>query len=250
VLILAEVLGDMGGPLHELALPDDAVGGGIIQLDTASESAIWAQPGYSGSPVIVSGDAGDEVIGILAVTGGGGPARDIYAIPVSELARAWPDVVGRLTIPACPYRGLGAFTADDGDVFVGREDQVARLRDMVCIKPLVVVTGPSGVGKSSLVNAGLIPMLRNQGWVTGAFRPGAMPVDALARALVGAQKAGQAADGTGGWQVDGAYPVRGPRPPTSGGQSAPPGPGRSDHRRRRSPIRAGPARYGYRAAAV
>ncbi len=34
-----------------------------------------------------------------------GGARDAYAIPVPELARAWPDVVGRLIIPPCSYRG-------------------------------------------------------------------------------------------------------------------------------------------------
>ena len=168
-----------------------AVGGGVIQLDTGSESAIRAQPGYSGSPVIVTGDAGDAVLGMLAVASGDGGARDAYAIPVAELARAWPDVVGRLTIPVCPYRGLGAFTADDAAVFVGREDEVGRLREMVRRQPLVVVTGPSGVGKSSLVNAGLIPLLRDEGWAAGSFRPGGMPVHALARALAAVQAPGR-----------------------------------------------------------
>ena len=168
-----------------------AVGGGVIQLDTSSESAIRAQPGYSGSPVIVTGDTGDAVLGMLAVASGDGGARDAYAIPVAELARAWPDVVGRLAVPVCPYRGLGAFTADDAAVFVGREEEVGRLREMVRRQPLVVVTGPSGVGKSSLVNAGLIPLLREQGWAAGSFRPGGMPVHALARALAGIQAPGR-----------------------------------------------------------
>ena len=73
----------------------------------------------------MTGDAEDVVLGMLAVASRDGGARDAYAIPVSELARAWPDVVGRLTIPVCPYRGLGAFTADDADVFVGREERSA-----------------------------------------------------------------------------------------------------------------------------
>jgi len=157
------------------------VGGGVIQLDTDRESAIWAQPGYSGSPVIVADDAGDAVLGMLAVASGDGGARDAYAIPVSELARVWPEVLGLLTVPACPYRGLDAFTADDAAVFVGREEEVTRLHDMVGKQALVVVTGPSGVGKSSLVNAGLIPLMR--GWATGSFRPGGVPVHAMARAL-------------------------------------------------------------------
>ncbi len=181
----------VNGAWSELRLRG-AVGGGIIQLDTGSESAIRAQPGYSGSPVVVVGEAGDDVVlGMLAVASGDAATRDAYAIPVSELARAWPDVMGRLTIPVCPYRGLGAFTADDAAMFVGREDDIGRLREMVQMQPLVVVTGPSGVGKSSLVNAGLIPPLREQGWATGSFRPGGMPIDALARALAGLQAPGR-----------------------------------------------------------
>ena len=180
----------VNGAWSELRLRG-AVGGGVIQLDTGGESAIRAQPGYSGSPVIVTGDTGDAVLGMLAVASSDGGARDAYAIPVAELARAWPEVVGRLTIPPCPYRGLGAFTAEDAAMFVGREDEIVRLREMVRWQPLVVVTGPSGVGKSSLVNAGLIPLLREQGWAAGSFRPGGRPVHALARALAAVQAPGR-----------------------------------------------------------
>jgi WD40 repeat protein len=159
------------------------VGGGVIQLDATSESAFRAQPGYSGSPVIAADGAGTDVVVAMLAAAGGDGAGDAYAIPVAELARAWPDVMGWLTVPACPYRGLGPFTANDADVFVGREDDIARLSDMVRSRALIVVTGPSGVGKSSLVSAGLIPRLEKQGWAAGAFRPAGMPVEALARAL-------------------------------------------------------------------
>ena len=163
-----------------------AVGGGVIQLDTASESAIRAQPGYSGSPVIITG-AGDEVVGMLAIASRAAEAGDAYAITVGELARAWPEVIGRLTVPPCPYRGLEGFTAADAGVFFGRDDEIARLAEMVRVQPLVLVTGPSGVGKSSLVNAGLLPLLRGQGWAAGSFRPGGLPLEALARAMAAVQ---------------------------------------------------------------
>jgi hypothetical protein len=124
---------------------------------------------------------------MLAVSScGEGGGRDAYAIPVARLTDAWPDVLGALTLPECPYRGLGAYTADDAEagVFVGREEEVGQLREMVRKQPLVVVTGPSGVGKSSLVNAGLVPNLHDEGWLASIVRPGGMPFDALAEVLL------------------------------------------------------------------
>ena len=66
---------------------------------------------------------------------------------------------------ACPYRGLDGYGAQDAAVFVGRErlcaQLVGRLADVGT--GVVVVTGASGSGKSSLVRAGLIPSLRSGG---------------------------------------------------------------------------------------
>ncbi len=163
-----------------------AVGGGLIQLDSGSESALRTQPGYSGAPVITTDRWGDAVIGMLAVASRDGAAEDAYAVPLSEVAAAWPEVLGHSVLPPCPYRGLQTFTAADAQagVFVGREREVERLRNMVRAQPLVVVTGPSGVGKSSLVAAGLQPALAADGWAVASFRPGAAPYEAVARALL------------------------------------------------------------------
>jgi hypothetical protein len=48
------------------------VSGGGLQLDAAEGSAIQAQPGFSGSPVVVRGASGDMVAGMLVVAGRGG----------------------------------------------------------------------------------------------------------------------------------------------------------------------------------
>jgi WD40 repeat protein len=171
-----------------------SVGGGIIQLDTDSESAIRAQPGYSGSPVVIAdaddATAGDIVVGMLAVASRDVSIRDAYAMPVSRLVSAWPSVLADLTIPPCPYRGLLPFTREDAEagLFVGREEEVNQLHQMVDGHPLVVVLGPSGVGKSSLVTAGLIPTLAGAGWCTTSFRPRGAPFEALAKALLTAEK--------------------------------------------------------------
>ncbi|MGH3771710.1 MAG: trypsin-like peptidase domain-containing protein, partial [Pseudonocardiaceae bacterium] len=160
-----------------------AVGAGMIQLDADSEAAFRAQPGYSGSPAVVAGDAGDGVVGMLAVASRDGDARDAYAIPIAHLVDAWPDVLE--TVPTCPYRGLLPFRASDAQagLFVGREEETVRLRRMVQEHALVVVVGPSGVGKSSLVSAGLLPELGTGEWATAVFRPREMPFFSLAKAL-------------------------------------------------------------------
>ena len=50
---------------------------------------------------------------------------------------------------------------------------------------LTVVIGPSGSGKTSIVFAGLLPRLRQEGgWLTVAFRPGNRPFHDLANGLI------------------------------------------------------------------
>ena len=157
-----------------------------IQLDAASESALRTQPGYSGSPAIISDDGGDTVVGMLTIASLDESTPDAYAIPIQTLVDAWPEVLADRTIPACPYRGLAEFTPADTEagLFVGREVESEQLRSLVDQHPLTVVVGPSGVGKSSLVSAGLIPALAHEGWKTASFRPGHFPFDSLAKALL------------------------------------------------------------------
>ncbi|MFG2547416.1 hypothetical protein ACGFOM_33825 [Streptomyces sp. NPDC048594] len=64
----------------------------------------------------------------------------------------------------CPYRGLAAYRRQDADWFFGRERStralVAQLRAAEDTGGLVMLVGASGAGKSSLLNAGLVPALR------------------------------------------------------------------------------------------
>ena len=84
-----------------------------------------------------------------------------------------------------PYRGLAAFTADDADYFFGRGELTRTLVDRVTAQitaggPLVV-TGPSGSGKSSLLRAGLIATLqRTTDTEVILLTPGPDPVGTLA----------------------------------------------------------------------
>jgi DNA-binding SARP family transcriptional activator/WD40 repeat protein len=60
-----------------------------------------------------------------------------------------------------PYRALAAYGPEDADLFVGRERLVAELAARVLDRRLVAVVGASGSGKSSLVRAGLLPLVRS-----------------------------------------------------------------------------------------
>ena len=61
-----------------------------------------------------------------------------------------------------PWLGLAAYRECDAGLFYGREREAAALHRLVHREPLTVVFGPSGTGKSSLLNAGLFPRLRDE----------------------------------------------------------------------------------------
>ncbi len=78
-----------------------------------------------------------------------------------------------------PYPGLAAYGVDDADHFVGREREVEALANRLVRSPLVTVLGPSGVGKSSFIHAGLVARLGATHRVL-TMRPGRHPMHALA----------------------------------------------------------------------
>lgn len=55
----------------------------------------------------------------------------------------------------CPYVGLAPFEDDHADYFFGRSRDAEKLADNVLHAPITVLFGPSGVGKTSLLNVGL-----------------------------------------------------------------------------------------------
>lgn len=61
---------------------------------------------------------------------------------------------------ACPYVGARAFEEGDRAGYVGREREIELVVNKVLAGRVTVLFGPSGVGKSSLLLAGLIPRIR------------------------------------------------------------------------------------------
>ncbi len=79
-----------------------------------------------------------------------------------------------------PYIGLRSYTTEDRLYYYGRDQVVDDLLEKCQKEPLVIVTGGSGVGKSSLLAAGLVPRLEEMGWeVLPVFTPGRDPLSKL-----------------------------------------------------------------------
>jgi WD40 repeat protein len=81
-----------------------------------------------------------------------------------------------------PYPGLSSFTEKDAAVFFGREREVDELWGRIRSRKLLAVIGPSGVGKTSFVRAGVIAS-RPEGWAAVHATPGSNPALGLAQAL-------------------------------------------------------------------
>jgi WD40 repeat protein/serine/threonine protein kinase len=81
-----------------------------------------------------------------------------------------------------PYLGLAPYAVSDAVRFVGREAEVEGILERLRHRPLQVVVGPSGAGKTSFVHAGVIPRLPRS-WRAVTLRPGAAPLAALASRL-------------------------------------------------------------------
>ncbi|MEU1706323.1 WD40 repeat domain-containing protein [Streptomyces sp. NPDC005706] len=105
------------------------------------------------------------------------PAGDRPAVPAQENRRPPaqdPPVAGGV----CPYRGLAPYRQEDARWFFGRERSteslVAQLRAAERTGGLIMIVGASGAGKSSLLNAGLVPAVRNGALGDGDGRPTAV----------------------------------------------------------------------------
>ena len=92
----------------------------------------------------------------------------------------------------CPYRGLAAFGEADAKYFFGRTNEIRTALSQLETWPLLAVIGPSGVGKSSFVHAGLVPAMRAAGNLrVHVLRPGRVPLHRLASILEDSAATGQ-----------------------------------------------------------
>ncbi|WP_437840428.1 serine/threonine-protein kinase [Sorangium sp. So ce1153] len=109
-----------------------------------------------------------------------------FASAQELLAALAPLLPGRREIhlgaDESPFAGLSSFQEADADRFFGRAQDLAGVVARLRSQPLLALAGASGVGKSSLVRAGVIPALKRsgEGWEALVMRPGREPLAALA----------------------------------------------------------------------
>lgn len=120
-------------------------------------------------------DAGRDIIGSRL--------REI----TNEFARGFVHPPGRP-----PFPGINSFGRQDAAVFFGRDEEVRLIRDLLDARRnvggerLILLVGASGVGKSSILEAGVLPLLEREQahWkVLPTCRPLDAPLSALAKSL-------------------------------------------------------------------
>jgi serine/threonine protein kinase len=102
---------------------------------------------------------------------------------VAKIEEQLPGRHGRqLAEGESPYPGLTAFQEADADRFFGRTRDITRMVARIRELPITGIVGPSGVGKSSFIRAGVGPALKASGepWEVFTLRPGRQPSAALA----------------------------------------------------------------------
>ncbi|MFF2519858.1 trypsin-like peptidase domain-containing protein, partial [Streptomyces sp. NPDC058086] len=136
-------------------LPPTESRGTHLQLTAANDLTT----GFSGGPVV------DEVTGLVIgmlteITAPDDHERGqgiAYVTPTQVLREIWPELTEQ---DVCPYRGLEPFTAEQAQWFEGRKDAVRQvLANLAQQQRVTLLLGPSGSGKSSLIQAGVVPAL-------------------------------------------------------------------------------------------
>jgi WD40 repeat protein/DNA-binding SARP family transcriptional activator len=75
----------------------------------------------------------------------------------------------------CPWPGLEAYDVSDAESFFGRDADVVSAVAQLRARGALVVVGPSGIGKSSFVRAGVVPAMIGNGGHVSVITPGAHP---------------------------------------------------------------------------
>ncbi len=109
-------------------------------------------------------EIGGDVKGLIGDGEFKGIAGDISGGVINQYIitqKSGDEIQAQTLITGSPYLGLRKFEVDDKDKFFGRDNWIIELTDYLKQKNVLLLLGASGSGKSSLVQAGLIPKLKD-----------------------------------------------------------------------------------------
>jgi len=128
---------------------------------------------FSATESISGGMNIGNVSGDLSLRAGG----DIVAGNKTIIQNIFPK--SREKIIKAPYKFLSSYDISDKDIFFGRTKVIRILSEKISRHKIVVINGRSGSGKTSLINAGLIPQLANENYFFVSFKEYSDPVEQL-----------------------------------------------------------------------
>jgi hypothetical protein len=79
--------------------------------------------------------------------------------------------------------GMGFFSSELSLLFYGRTNEIEQLTSQIVQFKFSLLIGISGIGKTSLLNAGVIPKLKKIGWIICVTRPLSDPLENLRRSI-------------------------------------------------------------------
>src|SRR6266849_3539303 len=115
----------------------------------------------------------DSVGGDLSLQAGG----DIVSGNKTIINNIIQRIATELT--TTPYKFLASYEIADRDIFYGRDAVIEELAAQIGRHKVLLINGASGAGKSSLVNAGLIPRVADNGYTFVSFREYSDPLAQL-----------------------------------------------------------------------
>ena len=124
------------------------------ELSIGNDDAI--KRGFSGSAVISNG------LIVAIATDRNTEGKEAYALPIKYLAEIWKDMPTNLFQSSSnlnPYKGLNSFGYDDQANYYGREEEAKEIAKTLKTTRLLTLLGASGSGKSSLIYAGVVPLI-------------------------------------------------------------------------------------------
>jgi len=104
-----------------------------------------------------------------------------------------------------PFPGLRPFASSESDWFFGRDVEMEEIYTKLLSNRFVTLIGPPGCGKTSLINCGVVPLVKHHHldegseWRVICFRPGNDPIGNLARAIT--EEAAAAGKNPADWKM-------------------------------------------------